>query len=61
MYGYKPVVIFFYQVISGSKGNKVGIVSRSWYRNTSGAAHICMTHLIRQYLQLVSMELVVIP
>lgn len=54
-------MILFHQMISGTERDQVGIIG--WRRNgyRSGASDVSVTQLVRQALQVISREHVVVP
>lgn len=54
-------MIFLHQVVSGSEGDQVSIVSWSRDGYTSSAANVSVAELVGENLQLVSIEAIVIP
>lgn len=49
------------QVVAGSEGDQVGVVGRRRDRHGARAAHVRVAQLVRQTLQLVGVEVVVVP
>ena len=58
---YVPVVLFLHQVVPGSKGDQMCVVSGRGYGHGAGTPHVCVAQLVRQHLQLVRVEVVVVP
>ena len=58
---HSPLVFSLLKVVASSEGHEVGIVGWSWERHTSGAAHVRVTQLIRQTLEFVCREVIVVP
>ena len=54
-------MILLYEMISGSESYEMSVVGGGRYRYTPGTSDVCMTHLISEYLQLISQESVIIP
>lgn len=56
-----PVVLFVHQVITGPEGHQVGVVGRRRDGDGARAAHVGVTQLVGEDLQLVRREVVVVP
>lgn len=58
---HSPIVLFIHQVVPGPEGHQVSIVC--WRRNGHGAraAHVGVTQLVGENLQLIGRETIVIP
>lgn len=55
------IVFFLDQVVPGSECHQVSVVCRCWNRNGTGAPDIGVAQLIRQALELVRLEVIVVP
>ena len=55
------VVLLLHQVVAGAEGNEVGVVRRSRNGDAASAADVSVAQLVRQLLQLVRVEVVVVP
>lgn len=56
-----PVVLLVHEVVPRSECHQPGVVSRGWDGDRAGAAHVGMAQLVREDLQLICGEPVVIP
>lgn len=56
-----PVVFFLHQVIPRSKRHQVSVVRRSRDGHATRTAYVRMTQLVRQLLELVRLETIVVP
>jgi len=56
-----PVMFLLDKVISGSESNEMCVVCRCGDRDATGAADVRVTQLIRQHLDLIGAEVVVVP
>lgn len=56
-----PVMFFIHQVVPGTEGHQVSIVCWRRYGHGARAAHVGVTQLVCQDLQLVRRESIVIP
>lgn len=54
-------MFFIHQVVSGTEGHQVSVVGWRRYGHRACAAHIGVTQLVGQNLQLVRRETIVIP
>ena len=54
-------MFFIHQVVPGAEGHQVSIVGWRWYGHRACAAHVGVTQLVGQNLQLVRRETIVIP
>lgn len=59
--GSSPVVLLLDEVVACPEGHQVGVVGRGRDGHRPGAAHVRVTQLVRQALQLIRRELVVVP
>ena len=50
------VVLLLHQVVAGAEGNEVSVVRRSRNGDATSAADVSVAQLVRQLLQLVSLE-----
>ena len=55
------VVLLLHQVVAGTEGNEVSVVRRSRNGDTACAADVSVAQLVGQLLQLVSIEMIIIP
>lgn len=56
-----PVVLLVHEMVSRSERHQSGVVCRGWDGDRAGAAHVGMAQLVREDLQLIRGEPVVIP
>ena len=55
------VVLLLHQVVAGAEGNEMGVVRRSRNGDAACAADVSVAQLVRQLLQLVRVEVIVVP
>lgn len=55
------VVLFFHQVVPCAEGDQMRVVGRRRYGDGASATHVRVTQLVRETLQLVGAEVVVVP
>ena len=55
------VVLLLHQMVAGSEGHQVGVVSRGRDGDGPGAPDVGVAQLVGQLLQLVSIEMIIIP
>lgn len=58
---HSPVMLFIHQVVPGPEGHQVSVVRRRRDRHRARAAHVSVTQLVSEDLQLVRREAVVVP
>jgi len=56
-----PVVLFLNEMITSSESDQVCVVRWRRYWHTAGTAHIRVTQLIGQHLNLIRTEVIVVP
>lgn len=56
-----PVVILVYQMIPGSESHQMCIVGRCWNGHGASASYVRVAQLVRQLLQLIRAQTVVVP
>ena len=56
-----PVMFFLHKMVACSEGYEMGVIRRSGYGNRPCAAHIRVTQLISQTLQLIRVKMIIIP
>lgn len=56
-----PVMFLLHKVVSGTEGNKMCIVGRCRDGHTTSTPHVGVAQLVRQNLQFIRREVVVIP
>ena len=56
-----PVVLLLDEVIARAEGDEMRVVGRRRDGDAARAAHVRVTQLIRQHLQLVGVEVIVVP
>lgn len=55
------VVLFLHQVVARAERHQVRVVGGRWDRHRAGAPHVRVTQLVREALQLIRAEVVVVP
>ena len=55
------VVLLLHQMVAGSEGHQVGVVGRGRDGDGPGAPDVGVAQLVGQLLQLVSIEMIIIP
>ena len=55
------VVVLLHQVVPRPERHQMGVVSGSWDTNRASAAHVGMTELVGELLELIGIKVVVIP
>lgn len=58
---HSPVMLFIHQVVPGPEGHQVSVVRGRRDRHRARAAHVSVTQLVSEDLQLVRREAVVVP
>ena len=58
---HSPVVFSVHQVVAGTECHQMGVVGRCGYADRAGASYIGMAHLVGELLQLVRIQVVVVP
>lgn len=58
---FSTVVFLLHQVVPGAEGDQVGVVGRRRNGNGASATDISVAQLVRQTLQLVGIEMIVVP
>lgn len=61
MASFSTVMLFIHQMVPGAEGHQVSIVGWGRYGHRARAAHIGVTQLVGQNLQLIRREAIVIP
>ena len=55
------VVLLLHQMVAGSEGHQVGVVSRGRNGDGPGAPDVGVAELVGQLLELVSIEMIIVP
>ena len=58
---HSPIMFFIHQVVPGPEGHQVSIVCWRWDGHGARAAHVGVTQLVGENLQLIGRETIVIP
>ena len=61
MVAFEPVVFLLNKMVARAEGDEMCVVGRSWDGHTARAPHVRVTQLVGKHLQLVGVEVVVVP